>query len=542
MNSWNLLLDIVTLLGCSLIFGGLFARFRQSPLVGYLLAGMVLGGPGSLALIESAEDLEIIAELGVSLLLFSLGLEFSWSRLKSLGMRALLAGALQVGITAAVASGALWLLQFSVREALALGAMVSLSSTACVLRVLMERGESESVHGRSSIAILLVQDMAVVPHAIVLTLLGRSGATAFAIAADVANIVFAAAILIASLYFLLNIIAIRVLGRLTLEINRELAVLLAVVTGLGSAWAAHQASISPALGAFVAGMLLGSSPFATQIRADISSLRVVLLTLFFSAAGMGADPVWIVMNLPLVLTTTLVLLVGKTLVIWVVLKALGQPSHVAFATGLILSQIGEFAFVLGSIGQENGVLRAETYQLIISSAILTLFITPYLVPAAPRLGLRLAALLRQARPTDLRENYGGEGHHPEILIIGFGPAGETAAAPLVGSGRKVLVCELNRESVQRAMALGFEGLIGDARQMEVLEHAGAGSAKVVLITIPDYFSSMAVLQQIRRLAPDATLVVRSRYQRHIDDFQRAGAHVVIGDEEIVGKSLAEALS
>ena len=321
MDLWTLLGDIVVLLAASLLLGGLLSRFGQSPLVGYLIAGMLLGGPGSLHVVGSEEEIEAIAELGVALLLFSLGLEFSIQRLKKLGVRPLIGGVVQVVLTVAIGAAAAFLFGLKATESIAFGAMISLSSTAVVLRMLMERAELEMPHGRNSLAVLLTQDMAVVPLAILMALLAGGGA-ASEVVWDVGKLLLMAATLVLGL-FLLNKIAVVVLGTLTLHRNRELTVIFAVVTGLGSAWAAHVAGLSPALGAFVAGMLLGSSVFATQVRADVSSLRVVLLTLFFGAAGMVADPIWILQNWHVVAAVTLLVTIGKLAIIWVIFSSVG---------------------------------------------------------------------------------------------------------------------------------------------------------------------------------------------------------------------------
>jgi CPA2 family monovalent cation:H+ antiporter-2 len=232
-------------LGASLLVGGLFARFGQSPIVGYLLAGMMLGGPGSLHAVSSESEIEAIAELGVALLLFSLGLEFSIARLKKLGAKPLLGGAVQVVLTILLAFAAAKSFGFGVTEAIAFGVMVSLSSTAVVLRILMERGEIEMPHGRNSLGVLLTQDMAVVPLALLLTVLGGGG-TAGEIALDIGKLLLMAGGLIAGL-FLLTKVAVMSLGTLILHRNRELTVIFAVVTGLGAAWASHAVGISPAL-------------------------------------------------------------------------------------------------------------------------------------------------------------------------------------------------------------------------------------------------------------------------------------------------------
>ncbi|MCA9416853.1 MAG: cation:proton antiporter, partial [Candidatus Omnitrophica bacterium] len=244
MELWKLLLDVIVLLTACLIVGGIFSRFGQSPLVGYLLSGMLLGGPGSIRAVKSEHEIETIAELGVSLLLFSIGLEFSFKRLKDLGSKPLLGGVLQVTLTAMATAGIVFFLGLASKESIAVGAMIALSSTACVLRILIEKGEMEAVHGRNSLAVLLVQDMSVVPLAILMTLLASGGGVA-GILSDLGQIVLWAAALIFALYVLVNKLAVWALGTLTLERNRELTVLLAVVTGLGSTWAAHAVGISP---------------------------------------------------------------------------------------------------------------------------------------------------------------------------------------------------------------------------------------------------------------------------------------------------------
>lgn len=536
-GAWNLLLDVVVLLGAALILGGLLARLGQSPLVGYILAGMILGGPGSIRLVKSEKEIEAIAELGVSLLLFSLGLEFSWSRLRALGSRALLGGVIQVVVTLLVATVVTSVFGLRFREAIAVGAMVTLSSTAAVLRVLMVQGEIDSAHGRHSLAILLVQDVAVVPLALLMTILAGGGAPG-EILWDIGRLLALAMGLILGLYLLLNWVAVWALNASTLERNRELTVLLTLVVGLGSTWAAHSVGLSPALGAFVAGMFLGSSPFAIQIRADVSSLRVALLTLFFGAAGMVADPVWMLQNWYLILALTALLLVIKALVIWAILRALGMASTIALATGLCLCQIGEFAFVLGSAGRESGIVSPEIHMMIVSTTIVSLLTTPFIVPLAPRLALWITQ--RLPRGSVSSPEAPDRPHHvaPDVVIIGFGPAGRLAGQILTGRPEQVLVVDLNKAATHKAKELGFHIVIGDASQLDVLEHLHLQRASVIIVTIPARTAAITVVHHLRRLAPQARIVARSRYQLYKVEFESAGAHVIVGDEEEVGNRLA----
>lgn len=535
MDSWQLLLEIVLLLGACLALGGICSRLRQSPLVGYLLAGMLLGGPGSAHVIQAESDIDSIAELGVALLLFSLGLEFSWKRLAGLGRNALLSGAVQVG--GSVLAGLLIgiLLGLSAKESVVVGSMVGLSSTAAVLRVLVERGEIDSSYGRNALAILLVQDIAVVPLAILVTLLSEGG-TPGEVALSIGRILGLALALIAALYVLLNFVAVRALQVLSIEQNRELTLLLAVVVGLGATWSAHAAGLSPALGAFVAGMFLGGSPFATQIRADVSSLRVVLLTLFFGAVGMVADPAWIIGHVPIVLGVAGLILLLKSVLVWGVLRAFGQPDGTALATGLCLAQVGEFAFVLGNSAKTGGVISDNLSALLVSSSIVTLFLTPYLVQLAPRAALWIERL-RKGPATPRADSRDGE--HPEIVIVGFGPAGQAVGRELSLLDRRVLVLDLNPAAKAAAEAMGLRGEIGDAGSLDVLEHYHVSSAEMVVITLPARAAALAVLENVRSLAPTAVIIVRSRYQLHQSEFSSAGADIVIGDEQEVGAGLWE---
>lgn len=538
MDQWIILRDIIVLLGGSLIVGGVFSRFGQTPVVGYLLAGMILGGPGSIQAVSSEHQIEAIAELGVSLLLFGLGLEFSIERLKKLGSKPLLAGTIQVLATILLAFFGAKFFGLATNQSIAFGAMVALSSTAVVLRILMERGEIEMPHGRNSLGVLLTQDIAVVPLALLMTVLGGQG-TSSEILWNTSKLLLMAGGLVVGL-FLLTRVAVLALGNLTLHRNRELTVIFAIVTGLGSTWASHTVGISPALGAFVAGMLLGSSPFATQIRADISPLQVVLLTLFFGAAGMVADPVWIFENLDTVALVVIALTLGKLIVIWLTFLALGQSHRVAIATGLSLAQVGEFAFVLGTIGKASGVVSDELYALVVSCAIVSFFLSAFLVPIAPRFANAVARFISSNEQSKIDSP--SQDNPPDVVIIGFGPAGQIAARSLLDKGLKTSVVELNQVGTRKAREMGFNAQLGDATQNEVLEHVRLKDSKAVIITVPHYESAMTILKHVRSRAPHVHVIVRSRYEINTDDFVSAGAHVVTGDEQQVGLSLAEHLN
>lgn len=535
MDSWNMLLQIILLLLACLLAGSLMSALKQSPLVGYLMAGMVMGGPGSFAIVKAEQQIDSIAELGVALLLFSLGLEFSWKRVIGLGKSILLCGAVQVVTTLLLGALACRLGGLPFTTSIAVGAMICLSSTAAVLRVLVDSGEMDSPTGRNSLAVLLVQDMAVVPLAILIPLLAEGGEPA-AVASRIFSILLAAFVIIGSLYFLMNYVAVRALQSASFGRNRELTVLLSIIIGLGATWAAHAAKLSPALGAFVAGMFLGNSKFAVQVRADISSLRIVLLTLFFGAVGMIADPVWMFKNLPTVLSLAAVILVGKAVLIWGLFRLFGQSSGVSLSTGLCLCQVGEFAFVLGSEARAGGILSPTQYSAIVSASIVTLMVTPWLISVAPR----ISALLNRWRGSMAVQKSEHAHGHPlfEVLVVGFGPAGRGAVRGLVENRDRVLIVDLSSTGTAAAEAMGFRAVIGDAGNAEVMEHLHLEHVRVVVITLPSRGDALAVLNLMRTLTPDATKIVRSRYQLYMSEFLEAGADIVLGDEEEISNAMA----
>jgi len=528
MELWHVLFDILVLLGGALVLGVLCERLRQSPILGYLAAGTLLG-PNALEFVSSAEEVSTLAELGVALLLFTIGLEFSWPRLKKLGAAALGGGSGQVLLTMAAGAGGALIFGVSWRTAIAVGAIVTLSSTAVVLRLLVNRAEIESAHGRHALGILLMQDVAVVPLVLLVTVLGGEG-SAQQVGKEVLIALVGAVVLVAVLYVLLYKIAPVVMGLGELQRNRDLPILLAIVMGLGSAWGSHKLGLSPALGAFVAGMILAESPFATQIRADIGSIRTLLVTLFFGSIGMLGDPAWFVAHLPAVLGLVAAIVVGKALIIWGVLRVFRLTSSNALAAGICLGQVGEFSFVLAAVGHGT-VIDDGLFNLIISATIVTLFLTPYFVAVGPRVSGWLA------RSGSLSEGV-EESSGRRVIVVGYGPAGQAVGQMLEEMGDSVAVIDLNPSAIRSAQRVGFVGLIGDAAQPDVLEHAGIGSASVVVVTVPDPAAVRGIVGLVRSMSPGIHVIARSRYHRFFVDVQNAGADDVVNEERVVGAILA----
>ncbi|MDA0668300.1 MAG: cation:proton antiporter [Planctomycetota bacterium] len=541
MELWNVLFDILILLFTAMVFGVVCERFRQSSIIGYLAAGTLLG-PNALQIVSNATEVTALAELGVALLLFTIGLEFSWSRLKSLGSAALGGGAVQIFATIAVGMVVSMVFGLTWRTSLILGAIITLSSTACVLRVLVSRAEIESTHGRHALGILLMQDIALVPLVLIVTLVGGDGTLA-QVGVDMVKTLAWAAALIVVLYLLLNRVVPKILHMPSLQRNRDLPILLAIVAGMGSASGAHYLGLSPALGAFVAGMLLAESPFATQIRADVASLRILLVTLFFSSIGMLGDPAWFVQNMGSVFALVMAIVVGKAVIIWFVLRRFGLSHTSALATGICLGQVGEFSFVLAEVGRGAGI-DEQLFALIISATICTLFITPYLIALAPRLsnaGITLLSRTHLISKPAIPLPRDDASPEPHFIVIGFGPAGEAVAESVRRLPIRVTVIDLNPGLITRVNQLGLSGYIGDAMQSEVLEHVGVATASAVIVTVPAPDAARGMVELIRSISPDVHIIARARYHRFLADLQRGGATVIVDEERTVGIRLAAQL-
>ncbi len=555
--AWIVILDVLILLTAALVLGTAAEQIRQSAILGYLLAGMIVG-PNCFGWVGSAEKVEVFAELGVALLLFTIGLEFSIHRLRRLGSVALIGGSLQVVVTLLAATSVAVFFGLELRSAIVLGAVVALSSTACVLRILVDRAALDSVYGRHALGILLFQDTAVIPLVLVTAVLSGSGHSG---AENTGRNIFLTATLgvtlVAMFFFMFNFVIPKLFNLRHWVKNRDLPILLAIVVALGAVMAAHQIGISPAIAAFVAGVLLGGSPFAIQIRADVSSVRTLLVTIFFASIGLLGDPRWIVEHWGHVFGAVLAIIIGKAVIIWGILRLLRLTQGLAMATGLCLAQVGEFSFVLASMAHDR-IISEHVFNLIISVMIVTLFLTPFLVTAAPyaahwleagrmhRCARRRRDITGKDSPVDetaatasgdeLDEVKDQEG---KIFIIGFGPAGQRVAHALLDQHRKqMVVIDLNHRNMALAKGLGVEVQLGDATQREVLEHTQIHGADVIVVTVPDPNASRLIIHHCRFLAPMARIIVRARYHIMRWELQLAGATEVVDEEDQVGLRLA----
>ncbi len=531
MDTWIILQETLILLVAATILGALFNRFKQDAVLGYLLAGAVLG-PHAFNALPNRDAILTIAEIGVALLLFSIGMEFSWSKLRRLGPSALGSGVLQILGTAGIVVWIGTLLGLDNAQAVAVGGIVALSSTALVMRLLSDRTEIDSQHGRGAVGILLVQDIAVVPLVVVVTALGGDS-SAGAMGWALGKALLFGGLLVVGIFLLLTYVFPR-FATFSSGTNRDLPALLAVTTAIGCAWGAHALGLSPLLGAFAGGVMLAESPFGTQVRADLSPIKAVFVTLFFAAIGTLTNPQLVIEQWSTIGLLAIGIVLGKAAVVFGIALLFRSPIGAAVATGLCLAQIGEFSFVLLDISRNSGLVSSDFFELMVTVTVLTLFASPYLVA----FGSRASQLIgnTKQRHSDSKARDG-----TVIVLVGFGPAGQSVACRLRNDETPLVVIEQNPKLASEAKSWGIEVVIGDATRTEVLERAGVVGAAGIGVTIPDPNVAQQIIAQVRFLAKDLPIISRSRYQRYGDQLHASGATVVSDEETLVGLDIASEL-
>lgn len=517
----ELLRSAVLVLGASVVVLLVCHRLRLPPLVGLLLSGVLIG-PSGLGLISRQEEVEVLAEIGVVLLLFSIGLEFDLARLRGLGRAFLAGGAAQATFTSLAAAGVALAAGVPPRTALFLGWVIALSSTAVVFKIYAERRETTTPHGQTAVGILLFQDLLVVPFlALVPLLAGTRGVAPSAIAIRLGGAILAAAALVAVARFVTPALLRRFVGTRV----REILLLGALALCLALAWATETLGLGLALGAFLAGLLIAETEYRTQVIADVGPLRDVLTSLFFLSVGMLVDLSFLARHAVPIATLAIAILIGKSVIAAAATMLLRLPLRTAVLVGAALAPVGEFAFVLLRAGHEFRLVDPFIYQVLLASILLTLLASPGLISVAPQVARWLARFER--RP--LAEEP-GETAQDHVVIVGYGVSGQLLARVLSSASIRHRVVELNGALVRRARMAGEPVLFGDAVRREVLEEAGVERARVLVLAISDPEASRRVVEAARQLNPDLRILVRSRQVREIEELRKRGADDVIADE------------
>jgi len=518
--------EIVVVLAASVLIIYVSHKLRLPSVVGFLLTGVLIG-PGGLSLVKNTETVNVLAEIGVVMLLFTIGLEFEPARLKRIRRDFWAGGSLQVSLTVSATVIILVLLKIPLREAIFYGFLVSLSSTAVVLKILADRGETDAPQGRISLGVLIFQDLAIVPMIAMVPVL-----------ANVADVSLGAiglrfglsALAIVTAFVLARFLMPRVLHLVVRTRIREIFLIATLFIILGMALLTSSLGLSLALGAFLAGVVLAESDYSHQVVSDILPFKNVFNSLFFISVGMLLDvaAVWEFRTLVVVLVASILLV--KFAVVVLTIGVLGYGSRIAVMTGLALAQIGEFSFVLAGVGRASGLLPGDIFQAFIASSILTILATPFLIRAAPGLasgGERVMPWKRRRIHAAPKPVCDLEGH---VIIAGYGLNGRNLAHVLKEAGIGYFIIELNPVTVREAGATGELIVFGDVSSRIILEEAGARRAKGIVFAISDPLVTRRGIKAVKELNPGMFIIVRTRYASEIDDLLRLGADEVVPEE------------
>jgi CPA2 family monovalent cation:H+ antiporter-2 len=523
--------ELVALLVAGAVIGYLSVRARVVPIVGFLLAGVLIG-PHALELVRQQEIVDAAAEIGVILLLFSIGIEFSLERLSRIKRLILVGGGLQVlfsvGCTTAVlaAFGVPW------RAGVFTGFLVALSSTAIVLKLLADRGQTNAEHGQLSLALLIFQDLAVVLMVLLVPLLAGAGGSAWELPVALAK---ATGIILVVL-----VVARRVMPRLLEIVARvcspEVFLLSVIAVCFGTAYLTNLAGVSVSLGAFLAGLVVSESEHSEHALGEILPLQILFSATFFISVGMLLDVGFVVGHLPLVLAAVVGVLVVKALATGLAVRLLGVAAGSVAATAFLLAQVGEFSFVLERVGADEGLtpagLGTEGAQTFIAASVLLMVATPWLGSLGTALGGRLAGRSERVPTTTLAPAGGEESgrRREHVVVLGYGLAARSLAADLAGAGVRFTVVTLGPDGAAEAERLGYDVLRGDYAKLHILRQAGVPEARMVVIADDEEGTTVRVARLARQVNSTATLVVRPVAGVDLDEMAAVGVDKVVEPE------------
>jgi len=530
-------LEVALLYLVAAVLGVVVCRsLKLPPMLGYLVVGVIIG-PNALALAQDSAGVKYLAEFGVVFLMFVIGLEFNLPKLRS--MRTLVFGlglsqvaltmigvlighALLVGAYAWV-FGKAWQMQW--QGAVVLGGAFAMSSTAIVVKLMAERLEMDSEHGRRVMGVLLFQDLAVVPLLVLIP----------ALSAGAEQLVTALAWALLKAVLLLTLLLVggqKVMRWWLTQVARrksqELFMLNLLLTTLGLAWLTEHAGLSLALGAFVAGMLVAETEFKHQVETDIRPFHDVLLGLFFITIGMKLDWRPVLEQWPLVLLITTVPVAAKFALVAALARAFNAPPGVALRTGLYLAQAGEFGFVLLTLGADRGLVAAEWMSPVLASMVLSMLATPFIIMYSDRIVMRLSAsdwLLQSVQLTTIAKKAIRAEKH--VIICGYGRSGQNLASMLETQGIPYMALDLDPDRVRQAAAAGQSVVFGDAARLQSLMAAGLARANAVVVSYPDTPSALKILRIAREHAPTVPVIVRTIDDADLETLRAAGATEVV---------------
>ncbi len=532
--------DVLVLLALSVLIVAILRRIRLPPVLGYLLAGLV-AGPHALGFIGDNEAIHFLGEIGVVFLLFTIGLEFSLPHFLAMRGTVLGLGGIQVGLVTGAGAAVAALQGLSWESGLIFGGVLALSSTAIVVKQLVEQVELQSRHGRNAVGILLFQDVAVVPFLVLIPILAGGNAQPMLLPVLVALAKGAAAL--GAMFALGHWLLRPLFAEVARARSPELFTLSALLVALAAAWITNRMGLSLPLGAFLAGLMLGETEFRHQIEADIRPFRDILLGLFFITIGMRLDLFQLTELWGWVLGLMALLTVGKGLLIAGLARLVGHETGVALRTGLVLAQGGEFGFALMALALSNGLFTPATSQALLTAVVLSMVLAPFLVRYNGTLTKWLLAESylkpRMDRQQQLAEAAHGLENH--TIIAGFGRIGQNLVKFLRDEGLEYVVLDLDPVRIREARNLGEHVYFGDATHRPVLEAAGLDWARALVVTFDDYHATMRILARVRQQNATIAILVRTRDDTHMETLYQAGATEVLPESLEASLMLATTL-
>lgn len=531
-----ILQDIVVILGLSIVIILVFQRLKLPAILGFLLAG-IIAGPYAFNLISSQHEVELLSEIGIIFLLFVIGIELSLKGLASIKKIIFLGGGLQVGGTILITVAISYLIGLPLNTSIFLGFLFSLSSTAIVLKLLQEKGEITSPHGRIGLGILIFQDIIVVPMMLFTPLLAGETPN---ILSSIAIMVVKIVLILIIVYILARYVAPRVFGWVVKTRNQELFILTVVVFCFGVAWLTSAVGLSLALGAFFAGLIISESDYSHQATANVLPFREIFISFFFISVGTLLNLDFFFSNILIILLLVIGVILLKMLVVGLTVVALRYPARTIFLAVFSLFQVGEFSLLLSGVGKENGLIPDNIYQYFLAISIITMGITPFLISYAPKITY---AILKAPIPTAVRrrlenikrsskaeEEFSEKNLHDHLVIIGYGINGENISKAARKAEIPYVILDTNPEAFEKANAKDEPIIFGDATNMTILKHVHVQEARVVVIAISDPGATNKILSNIRQFTQTATIIVRTKYVKEIKDAIRLGADEVVPEE------------
>ena len=536
----SILGELIIILSVSAVVLYISTRLNLPSVVGLLVVG-VLVGPYGAALIGSEEAVNEMAEVGILLLLFSIGIEFSLDKLIESRRFVFFGGALQVFLTIFLTGFLAYVLGLEIPQAIFVGMLFAMSSTAIVLQLFGEKGWANTLFGRNTISILIFQDIIIIPMMLLVPYLSgdaqQSEESLWKLGEGILIVVLTV--------FAARKIIPKILRQIVHTRNQDLFLISVIVICFATAFITHELGLKLALGAFLAGLIISESEYSFEALKNIKPFKKIFTALFFISVGMLLNLTFLMENLGLVIGLTIAIILLKFVIVSVVSYALKIGVQNALISGLALAQVGEFAFILSKVGIDISLITESTYQLFLSISILSMIITAILISKAPALSEKLITIKPFTYffppmddnpclpvPCSL---------HNHVLIIGFGPGGQRVADSLLKKGKSVAVIDLNPNNLTLDFKNRLQFFVGDGSDKEVLERAGILDAKEVIITVPEAAVAENITRRVRTMNHLSRIIVRSKYASEVEELERLGADMVVPEELTVAEMMQKAI-